>query len=112
MVQGSTDMEDPVELTEKQQRYQSHIQAAETAGIPLAAYAKTQGVRVHCLYSERQRLRKQARKTLPSFVRVQDVVDPVMPAAMLQIRLPNGVNLALPSQQVPLTEILQTLAAL
>ena len=56
-------MEDPVELTEKQQRYQSHIQAAETAGIPLAAYAKTQGVRVHCLYSERQRLRKQARKT-------------------------------------------------
>ena len=112
MVQGSTGMEDPVELTEKQQRYQSYIQDAEAAGIPLAAYAKTQGVSVYCLYSERQRLRKQARKTLPSFVRVQDVVDPVLPAAMLQIRLPNGVSLALPSQQVPLTEILQTLATL
>lgn len=101
-----------MKLTERQQLYQSHIQAAETAGLPLAAYAKTQDLSVHCLYSERQRLRKKERKALPNFVRVQDVVEPVTQSTMLQIRLPNGVSVALPTQQTPLTEILQTLVTL
>jgi hypothetical protein len=67
---------------------------------------------VQCLYSERQRQRKLEHKHLPSFVRVQDSVDLAAPSALLQIRLLNGVSLALPTGQVPLVDVLQTLAAL
>ncbi len=101
-----------MELTKKQKCYQSHMQAAEEAGLSLASYAKSHGISVQCLYSERQRVRSKERKALPSFVRVQDTIDPVLPSALLQIRLPNGVSLALPVNQMPLPAILQTLAAL
>lgn len=99
-------------LTEKQQFYQSCIAAAEEAGVPLAEYARQQGINVHCLYGERQRLRRQESKSLPGFVRVEDVTGPVLSPTLMQIRLPNGVSLALPTDQLPLTQILQTLATL
>ncbi len=99
-------------LTEKQRLYQSCICAAEEAGLSLAEYARQQGINVHCLYGERQRLRRRGSKSMPGFVRVEDVSGPVMSPTLMQIRLPNGVSLALPTDQLPLTQILQTLATL
>ncbi len=99
-------------VTDKQRLYQSHLEAAAERGQPIAAYAREHGISVTALYGERQRQRRAQRKHLPSFVRVQET--PAEPASMslLQVRLPNGVSVALPTGQMPLADILQTLARL
>ncbi|HIG43955.1 MAG TPA: hypothetical protein EYQ14_26000 [Gammaproteobacteria bacterium] len=101
-----------MELTEKQRLYQSHIASAESADTPLTVYAREHGINVQCLYSEKNRLRKYEQKGLSGFVRVEDVSRESINPALLQIRLPNGVSLALPTQQVSLDQMLQTLVQL
>jgi|TARA_Y100000310_G_scaffold338070_1_gene426762 hypothetical protein len=101
-----------MELTKKQRLYQSHIKAAEEAGLPLATYAKQQGINAQCLYGEKYRPRRKQSKTESNFVRIQDVAEPMISPMLMQIRLPNGVSMALPFHQAPLVEILQTLAKL
>jgi hypothetical protein len=101
-----------MELTEKQRLYQAHIAAAEEANISLAVYARDHGLKVQGLYGEKNRLRKKQLKSLPGFVRVEDVSGPVLSPSLLQVRLPNGVSLAMPAQHVSLDQILQTLAKL
>ena len=98
--------------TEKQQANQAHIAAAEAAGQPIAEYAREHNLNVQSLYGERHRQRRKVPKPVTSFVQVQRPVESVLPSALLQIRLPNGVSLALPTQDVPLAEILKTLARL
>lgn len=101
-----------MELTDTQQRYQAHIEAAEATGQSLAAYAREHNLNVHCLYSERQRQRRRQPKS-GAFLKVQDVSQsPVISMSMLQVRLPNGVNLAVPTDQVALADILHLLARL
>ena len=100
-------------LTDNQRLYQCHLKAAEELGQPLTEYARDHDVNLQSLYGERSRLRKKEKAASSTFVRVQDISsEPVATMAMLQIRLPNGVSLAVPTHQVPLTEILQTLARL
>ena len=101
-----------MELTEKQRLYQSHIAAAEKANQPLAVYAREQSINVQGLYGEKNRLQKNERKSLPAFVRVEDVSSPVLAPTLLQIRLPNGISLGMPTHQVSLEQILQTLVKL
>ncbi len=101
-----------MELTEKQRFHQSHIAAAEKANQPLAVYAREQGINVQHLYGEKHRLHKIEQKSLPGFVRVQDVSGHVMAPTLLQIRLPNGISLGMPTHQISLDQILQTLAKL
>jgi len=101
-----------MELTEHQRLCQAHIKAAEEAGQPLAVYAREHEISVHRLYSEKQRVARLTRKQHPTFIRVEDLPGPVLPATVMQIRLPNGVTLALPSHQVPLDQILQSLVKL
>ena len=96
--------------TEHQRFCQTHIAAAEEADLPLSVYAKEHGISVHQLYSEKRRQRLQRHKQLPAFVRVDDA--PVLSPSLLQIRLPNGVSLALPTHQIPLDQMLHTLAKL
>lgn len=99
-----------MELTEHQRLCQRHIAAAEESDLPLSVYAKEHGISVHQLYSEKRRQRLQQQKQLPAFVRVDDA--PALSPTLLQIRLPNGVSLALPTHQIPLDQVLQTLAKL
>ncbi len=100
-------------LTEKQQIYQEHLQAAELSGQSLRAYARAHGVSVQSLYSERQRMRGAERKTSGGFLKVQDMsAPPLMPMALLQVRLPNGVSLGIPTDQMALRDLLLTLAQL
>lgn len=101
-----------MQLTEKQRLYQSHIAAAEEASIPLAVYAREHSINVQGLYGEKNRQRRSEHKSLPGFVRVEDVSAPVMNSSLLQVRLPNGVSLALPTDQISLHQMLQTLAKL
>lgn len=101
-----------MELTEHQRFCQAHIAAAEEANQPLAAYARENGIAVHRLYSEKRRVALTERKQNPTFIRVEDHSGPILPAAVMQIRLPNGVTLALPSHQLPLDQILQSLVKL
>lgn len=101
-----------MEPTEKQRLYQSYIAAAEKANKPLAVYAREQSINVHCLYGEKHRLHKKEQKSLPDFVRVQDVSGHAMAPTLLQIRLPNGISLGMPTHQISLDQILQTLAKL
>ena len=108
-------------LTEHQATCQAHIAAAKKANMPIAAYARANQIPIHRLYSELARQAKAARKVKtapttrvakpPSFVRIEPQVQPVT-TSLLQIRLPNGVSLALPSDQKPLDEVLKTLVAL
>ncbi|MCB1644896.1 MAG: hypothetical protein KDI36_05560 [Pseudomonadales bacterium] len=98
--------------TDKQRLYQSHIAAAEAAGISLAEYAREQGIHPQCLYGENNRQRRKARKSLAGFVRVEQPVAPVVNSSLLQIRLPNGVSLAVPVDPVPVAQLITTLAAL
>ncbi|XOV90638.1 MAG: hypothetical protein ACFHX7_12320 [Pseudomonadota bacterium] len=100
-------------LTEKQQIYQKHLRAAEHSGQSLRVYAKSHGVSVQSLYSERQRMRRAERKTDGGFLKVQDVsTSPLIPMALLQVRLPNGVSLGIPTDQMALRDLLLTLAKL
>ena len=101
-----------MELTKKQRLYQSHIKAAEEAGLPLATYATQQGISPQCLYGEKYRPKRKQGKATVNFVRVQDVAEPMIPPTLMQIRLPNGVSMALPVHQAPIAELLQTLAKL
>ena len=101
-----------MELTKKQRLYQSHINAAEEAGLPLATYARQQGISPQCLYREKYRPKRKQGKTTVNFVRVEDVAEPMVSPTLMQIRLPNGVSIALPIQQAPIAELLQTLARL
>ncbi len=99
-------------LTATQQHYQDHLKAAEQTGMSLRAYAEENHIKVHSLYAERQRMRKQA-KTDGQFLRVQEVAStPFAPMTLVQIRLPNGVSIGLPAEQVPLVDLIQTLAKL
>ena len=97
-------------MTEKQRFYQAHLSAAGEANQPLAVYARAQGINVHSLYSEKRRLRGLEQKSLPAFVRVEEASLPS--PTLLQIRLPNGVSLALPTHQVSIDQMLLTLAKL
>ena len=99
-----------MELTENQRFCQEHIAAAAEANVPLSTYAKEHDIKVHRLYSEKRRQREQQQKQLPAFVRVNDAS--ALPPTLLQIRLPNGVSLALPTHQISLDQMLQTLAKL
>lgn len=99
-------------LTDKQRLYQSHLEAAEERGQSIAAYAREQGVSVTALYGERRRQRRTEVKQFPSFVRVQESHAEPASMLLLQVRLPNGVSVALPTGQLPLADILQTLARL
>lgn len=98
--------------TEKQRFYQSHIEAAAERGQALTEYAREHGLKVQALYGERRRQRREERNNLPGFVRVADISREPVPMSMLQVRLPNGVSVALPTDQVPLAEVLRTLAQL
>ena len=98
--------------TEKQQFYQAHLEAAAERGQALTDYAREHGLKVQALYGERQRQRRAEGKHLPSFVRVADFSREPVPMSMLQVRLPNGVSVALPTDQMPLAEVLRTLAQL
>ncbi len=99
-------------LTDKQRLYQSHLEAAEERGQSIAAYAREHGISVAALYGERRRQRATEVRHAPSFVRVQEPRAEATPMALLQVRLPNGVSVALPTDQMPLADILQTLARL
>ena len=99
-------------LTKKQAQYQSHLNAAESAGLPLAAYAKQHGLSVQSLYAERYRLRQYDEQAKPGAGFVQVRSEQTMPPTLLQIRLPNGVSLAVPTREIALTDMLQTLARL
>lgn len=100
-------------MTKKQLQYQSYIDAARAQNKSLAAYAKAKGINVQCLYSEIQRQRRQQpEQSLPGFVRVADVSPQLASPTLLQVRLPNGVSLAMPAQEVSLEQMLTTLARL
>jgi len=106
------DQEITMVLTEKQQCYQEHLRAAEQSGQPLAVYARERDVNVQALYGERQRMRRSGSKPT-RFLKVQDVApSPVMPMSLLQVRLPNGVSLGIPTDQMSLGDLIQTLAKL
>ncbi|MBP18726.1 MAG: hypothetical protein CMQ21_07565 [Gammaproteobacteria bacterium] len=57
-------------------------------------------------------LKKKERKSVPGFVRVEDVTGESINPALLEIRLPNGVSLDMLTQLVSPDQMLQTLAAL
>ena len=99
-------------LTKKQAQYQTHLNAAEQAGLPLTIYAKEHGLSVQSLYTERYRLRQHDEQPVPGAGFVQVRTEPAMSPTLLQIRLPNGVSLAVPTCEIALTDMLQTLARL
>ena len=102
-------------LTAKQQLYQNHLQNAEQSGQSLRAYASANKISVQSLYSERQRMRRQVSQSAKpgSFLKVQDVsAAPLTPMALLQVRLPNGVSLGIPTDQLSLGDLIHTLAKL
>ena len=51
-----------MQLTEKQHQYQSHIAAAEEAGMRPAVYAREHRINVQCLYGDKNRLLRKERE--------------------------------------------------
>ncbi len=126
-------------LTKKQTEWQGRLQEWEASGLPLAAYARTQGLRPQQFYSWRTYFRglglrtpsakvgahavaKKSRLTTrpvrPSqlgFVAARVVPEALAPrGAGVQIRFPNGIVIEVRSSHVALpdVEILTQLARL
>jgi len=91
------------ELTERQPYYKTHLDAAASEGVTIAAYARRHGIPAHGLYDARRRIQARA-----DFVRVE------MPArtsrAHLELRLPNGLQVSVASDDV--AAVLRAAAAL
>lgn len=123
------------------QRWRKHLKRAAARGITLTQYAKENGLSRHTLYaaSQQQRaeqrperdqakpaLRHQSKASRSAFiaVRLPEVAErmTVSSAAVLQARLPNGVQLGIEvgavqssqgaSTQAPWAQVLQALAGL
>ena len=108
----------------KRLKWTTHLEAAESCGLSLAAYAQKHGIDVRRLYEARQ-LRKFQGKTAWSVVRVKEqaaaevvpkVQHLVAPSTIaMQARLGNGVVLSWAQDQTntpALDSVLRTLAAL
>lgn len=126
------------------QRWRKHLKRAAARGITLAQYARETGVSRHTLYAASQQQRaeavaervevnpglpRQGRATRSAFIAVRLPEIGSAPermtgngAAVLQARLPNGVQIGIEvdaaqpssaaSTQAPWTQVLQALAAL
>lgn len=102
-------------LTERTRTWAEHIEAATAAGLRLADYARREGLNVQALYQYRKREKQRAQRD-GAFVRVMPVAERVaaapMPIGPVQVRLPNGVSLALGVEPKALPGLLTTLARL
>lgn len=71
-------------LTERQQFYKTHLDAASAEGLTIAEYARRHDVPAHGLYDARRRIQAKS-----DFVRVGR--SGPAPLARLELRLPNGL---------------------
>lgn len=93
-------------LSERQQFFQSHLEAAAAAGIPIRRYAAEHGISAQSLYACRRRLRESP------FVRVRTVETESVSAAPLQVRFPNGIVASVGIDGGTLPSVLRALASL
>jgi hypothetical protein len=102
-------------VTERPRTWAEHIETATAAGLRLSEYARREGVSVQALYQFRKREKERAQRD-GAFVRVMPMAERVaaapMPIGPVQVRLPNGVSLALGVETGALPGLLATLARL
>ena len=96
-------------LTENLKMWQSHLDAAETSGMALTEYAAEHDLSVTAMYTAKQRLRERS-VSRSTFVRVSEAR--IERSSMLQVRLPNGVTVAVPTDTETVNTVLKSLAAL
>ena len=93
-----------MELTEKQQFWKSHLEAAEVFDGSLVDYARTHDLEVKKLYVYKTALREREALTPRSnagFVRVSTQSTTTQVGSGVGVMLPNGVRLSLPSLNEP-----------
>ena len=109
-------MSDTKPLTNKQQFWLSHIQAAQTSQMTLTDYAQANGLAVKDLYNARWKLKKsghlQASVESRSFVRAQQKPIRVNRNAHVVIVFDNGIQCQLSAEMGDLSGILNQLKAL
>lgn len=91
------------QLTDRQQFYKSHLDAAAAEGVTIAEYARRHDLPAQPLYDARRRILAKS-----GFVRVERPT-PVSPAR-LEVRLPNGLQVTIASDDV--AGVLRAAAAL
>lgn len=94
------------ELTEKQQTYKAHLEAADAQGLSIAEYARAHDLSSQTLYQYRRRFRGPSR-----FIRAE--ARPEAGAGFpVQVRLPNGVAVSIGLDLAALPEIFRALRSL
>ena len=91
------------QLTDRQQFYKSHLDAAAAEGVSIAEYARRHDLPAHALYDARRRIQAKS-----GFVRVERPTP--MARTRLEIRLPKGLHVSVASDDV--ADVLRAAAAL
>ena len=109
------------DLTDKQQHWLKHIQACESSGISVKAYAAQHSINAKTLYYWKKTLVKKGvlprsrkpRAPAVTFQRAQ-VIDTKSPDNQWNIRLPNGIQIGLTGvvNEVELALVLKTVTRL
>jgi hypothetical protein len=105
---------DKTQLTKRQEYWLSHLQACNSAGLTITAYAKDKQINVKSLYSAKESLIKKGilpRAQRPSRFQRAKVID-ISRDYTFRIQLPNGVCVTAPGSvdSVSLSMILKTAA--
>ena len=102
-------------MIERRQLLAAHVEAATASGLMLSDYARREGLNVQSLYQYRKREKQRGRRE-GAFVRVLPLAErsagAPMPIGPVQIRLPNGVSVALGVEAKAVAGLLATLARL
>ena len=109
--------QDTQHLTDKQGHWLKHIQACDSAGISIKAYAEQQGIELKTLYYWKKTLVKKGvlprsrkpRAPAASFQRAQ-IIDRESPDKQWHIRLPSGIQIGMTGavNEVELALVLKT----
>lgn len=91
------------ELTDRQQFYKAHLDAASDQGLTIAAYARANDISAQGLYAARRRIESRS-----EFVRVEQPAPAML--TRVELRLPNGLLAVVIAGDV--TSVLRAAAAL
>lgn len=107
-----------VPLTDNQQQWLKHFQAAEAQNLPLADYAKQKNIDPNKLYSWKSQLKQKGffggtKKLSPAFVPVNaQPATSIHPTGAIRIVLPNGIHLDIAESTDQLATLIKALTSL
>lgn len=101
------------------ERWRQHLEAARIQGIPLAHYAKANGLSRYALYAASKAIRKAEQMRTKADAQIKESASPFVtvqvaaPLSALRAELPNGVILQCsPANTTDVMNLIQVLAAL